>query len=54
VNVLPKTNSLGGTSSLGVVVLVIESFDGSISASRASVLYVLKASQAAVSLNGDC
>jgi hypothetical protein len=31
VNVLPNTNSFGGTSSLGVVVFVIESLEGSIS-----------------------
>ena len=33
VNVLPNTNSFGGTSPLGVVVLVIDSFEGSISCS---------------------
>lgn len=31
VKVLPKTNSVGGTSSLGVVVFVMESLLGSIS-----------------------
>lgn len=56
VNVLPKTNSLGGTSSLGVVVFVIESLEGSRSASLApdATLYDLEASQAATSLEGDC
>ena len=33
VKVLPNTNSLGGTSPLGVVVFVTESFEGSISCS---------------------
>ena len=33
VNVLPNTNSFGGTSSLGVVVFVMESFEGSMSCS---------------------
>jgi hypothetical protein len=56
VNVRPKTNSFGGTSSLGVVVLVIDSLEGSISASLASeeTLYDLEASQAATSLDGVC
>lgn len=31
VKVRPKTNSAGGTSSLGVVVLVMDSLEGSIS-----------------------
>lgn len=56
VNVLPKTNSLGGTSSLGVVVLVIDSLDTSIScsftvdAAVALILYVLEA----INFEGDC
>lgn len=33
VNILPKTNSLGGRSFFGVVVLVIVALEGSISAS---------------------
>jgi len=60
VNVLPKTNSLGGMSSLGVVVLVIDNLEGSMSwsfgvdADWVWVLYDLEASQAATSFDGDC
>jgi hypothetical protein len=58
VNVRPNTSSVGGTSSFGVVVFVIDSFEGSISwalivdAEVAWILYVLV--HVASNLGGDC
>lgn len=58
VNVRPKTSSVGGTNSFGVVVLVIDSFDGSMSralivdAELTLTLYALV--HVANILEGDC
>lgn len=57
-NVRPKTNSLGGTSSLGVIVFVTDNLEGSISCSLmvdAEVAWMLYALvHVASSLKGDC
>jgi hypothetical protein len=56
VKVLPKTNSFGGTSSLGVVVFVMDNLEGSMSrgfivdADSTLMLYSLVDSRAATSL----
>jgi hypothetical protein len=56
VNVLPNTNSLGATSSLGVVLLVMDSLEGSMSCSfivdAASALILMLRVHDAASLEG--
>lgn len=59
VKVRPNTNSVGGTSSFGVVVSVMESFEGSIScslevaAASALMLYGLAVPHTVTSLEGE-
>lgn len=50
-NDLPKTNSFGGSGSLGVVFLVIVNFEGSISGSFGSACMLYNLDEASHRLN---